>query len=50
MLDSCGKIVKLVIIQYLFDEGVEVPVILPPHGNQCKEAGYSISSYSEDNS
>ena len=25
---TCGQIVKLVVVQYLFDEGVEVPVVL----------------------
>ena len=37
VLDSHGQIVKLVVIQYLFDDGVEVPVILPPHGNAKKQ-------------
>ena len=37
MFDSCGQIVKLVVVHYLFDEGVEVPVILCPHGNAKKQ-------------
>ena len=37
VFDSCGQIVKLVVVQYLFDEGVEVPVILCPHGNAKKQ-------------
>ena len=36
-LDSRGQIVKYAVIQYLFDEGVEVPVVLPPHGNAKKQ-------------
>ena len=30
---SCGHMVQFVVIQYLFDCGIEVPVVLPPHGN-----------------
>ena len=37
VLDSHDQIVKLVVVQYLFDAGVEVPVILPPHGNTKKQ-------------
>ena len=33
VLDSCGHMVQFVVIQYLFDRGIEVPVVLPPHGN-----------------
>ena len=30
-------VVKLVVVQYLFDEGVEVPVVLYPRGNAKKQ-------------
>ena len=37
VLDSHDQIVKLVVVQYLFDAGVEVPVIMPPHGDSKKQ-------------
>ena len=37
VLGSCGHMVKFVVIQYQFDYRVEVPVVLPPHGNAKKQ-------------
>ena len=37
VLDSHNQIVKFMVIQYLFDVGVQVPVILFPHGNSTKQ-------------
>ena len=34
-LDSSGQLVKYAVVQYLFEDGVEIPVVTPPHGN-CK--------------
>jgi len=34
-LDSSDQVVKYAVVQYLFEDGIEIPVILPPHGN-CK--------------
>ena len=33
VLDSSNQVVRYAVMQYLFEGGVEVPVILPPHGN-----------------
>ena len=32
-IDSGGKIVQFAVLQYLFENGTEVPVVIPPHGN-----------------
>ena len=37
LIDSTGKTVQYVIMQYLFEGGIEVPVITPPHGNAKKD-------------
>ena len=33
VLDSCSQLVTYAVVQYLFDEGTEVPIVMPPHGN-----------------
>ena len=33
-----------VVVQYLFEDGVEDPVVLPPHGNSKKKSNI-ISSH-----
>ena len=33
MLDSSSQLVTYAVVQYLFDKGIEVPIVLPPHGN-----------------
>ena len=33
VVDSKGQTVQYAVVQYLFEDGCEVPVILPPHGN-----------------
>ena len=33
VLDSCSQLVTYAVVQYLFDDGIEVPIVLPPHGN-----------------
>jgi len=33
VLDSSSQLVQYAAIQYLFEGGTEVPVVLPPHGN-----------------
>ena len=37
VLDNNGQKVQYAVVQYLFDGGNEVPVIIPPHGNAKKE-------------
>ena len=37
VLDSKGQTVQYAVLQYLFEDGHEVPVILPPHGNAKKD-------------
>ena len=36
MLDSSKQVVRYAVVQYLFDDGNEIPVILRPHGNAKK--------------
>ena len=33
VIDSTGHKVQYAVVQYLFEDGVEVPIVLPPHGN-----------------
>ena len=33
VIDSTGHKVQLAVVQYLFENGVEVLTVLPPHGN-----------------
>ena len=33
VIDSNGQTVQYAVVQYLFDNGIEVPVVMPPHGN-----------------
>ena len=37
VIDCNGQTVQYAVVQYLFDGGEEVPVILPPHGNAKKD-------------
>ena len=37
VLDSSSQLIKYAVIQYLFEDGVEVPVTLPPHGNAKRQ-------------
>ena len=36
VIDSDGKTVQYAVVQYLFENGIEVPVAMPPHGNSKK--------------
>ena len=38
VFDSSNQMVRFAVIQYLFDDGEEVPIILPLHGNSKKAA------------
>ena len=44
VLDAVGHTVQNVVVQYLFEDGVEDPVVLPPHGNSKKKSNI-ISSH-----
>ena len=37
VLDHDGQKVQYAVVQYLFEGGNEIPVIIPPHGNTKKE-------------
>ena len=37
VIDSSGKIVQFAVMQYLFENGIEIPVVIPPHGNAKKD-------------
>ena len=37
VIDCNGQRVQYAVVQYLFDGGHKVPVILPPHGNAKKD-------------
>ena len=39
--DSSGQLVKYAVMQYLFDDGTDVPVVVHPHGNATKQ----VSAY-----
>ena len=36
-IDCGGNIIQFAVMQYLFEEGIEVPVTKPPHGNAKKD-------------
>ena len=33
VLDSFSQLGTYAVVQFLFDEGTEVPIVMPPHGN-----------------
>ena len=37
VIDGSGQTIQYAVVQYLFDGGKEVPVVLPPHGNAKKD-------------
>ena len=37
-LDSSKQVVRYAVVQYLFEDGKEIPVVLPPHGNAKKSS------------
>ena len=37
VIDSNGKTVQYAVVQYLFEKGVDVPVITPPRGNAKRD-------------
>lgn len=37
MIDCDGNIVQFAVMQYLFEHGIEVPVVIPPHDNAKKD-------------
>ena len=40
VLDAAGRTVQYAVVQYLFEDGVEVPIVLPPHSNSKKATAY----------
>ena len=38
VLDTCGQTIQYAVVQYVFEGGEEVPVIIPPHGNAKKDS------------
>ena len=38
VLDACGQTVQFAVVQYVFEGGEEVPVIVPPHGNAKRDS------------
>ena len=40
VIDSTGHKVQYAVVQYLFEDGVEVPIVLPPHGNSKTATAY----------
>ena len=40
ILDATNRTVRYAVVQYLFEDGIEVPVILPPHGNSKNTTAY----------
>ena len=38
VIDSGGQTVQYAVVQYLFEDGNEVPVLVPPHGNSRKDS------------
>ena len=38
VLDSCSQLVTYAVVQYLFNEGIEVSVVIQPHGNAKHQA------------
>ena len=37
VIDSNGRTVQYAVMQYMFENGIDVPVITPPHGNAKKD-------------
>ena len=38
VLNACGQTIQYAVVQYVFEGGEEVPVIIPPHGNAKKDS------------